>query len=83
MQKFVSLITFLQKVISKKHVVVIMEFPNWVQVKMKIYTIETPEAQGRSRLRLHKYVFIDIVFNENATIALHLHIVFVSFSYRF
>ena len=34
---------------------------------------------------LYEYVFIknDIVFNENATIVLHLHIVFVSFSHRF
>ena len=32
--------------------------------------------------RLYEYVFIenDIVFNENATIVLHLHIVFISFS---
>ena len=29
--KFVNLITFLQKLISKEHVVVIMEFPDWVQ----------------------------------------------------
>ena len=36
MQKFVNLITFLQKLIAKEHVVAIMEFPDWVQVKMKI-----------------------------------------------
>ena len=34
--KFVNLIAFLQKLISKEHVVVIMEFPDWLQVKMKI-----------------------------------------------
>ena len=41
--------------------------------------------QERSETRLHEYVFIenDIVFDENAAIVLHLHIVFVSFSYRF
>ena len=35
------------------------------------------------RPRLHEYVFIenDIVFNENATILLHPHIVFISFLY--
>ena len=33
---------------------------------------------------LHEYVFIEnhTVFSENKTIVLHLHIVFVSFSYR-
>ena len=36
MQKFVHLIAFFQKLISKEHVIVIMEFPDWVQVK-KIY----------------------------------------------
>ena len=36
MTKFVNLIAFLQKLISKEHVVVIMELPDWVQVKMKI-----------------------------------------------
>ena len=36
MPKFVSLIAFLYKLISEEHVVVIMEFPDWVQVKMKI-----------------------------------------------
>ena len=40
------------------------------------------------RPHLYGYVFMvfmenDIVFNENATIALHLHIASVSFSYRF
>ena len=37
------------------------------------------------RPRLHEYVFIekDLVFNEKAKMVLHLHIVFVSFSYRF
>ena len=35
MPKFVNLIAFLQKLISKEHVVVIMEFPDWVQVKIK------------------------------------------------
>ena len=32
---------------------------------------------------LHEYVFIenDIVFNENAAIVLHLHIIYLSFSY--
>ena len=36
MPKFINLIGFLQKFISKEQVVVIMEFPDWVQVKMKI-----------------------------------------------
>ena len=37
MPKYVNLTTFLQKLISKEHVVVvIMEFPDWVKVK-KIY----------------------------------------------
>ena len=39
MQKYVNLIAFLQKLISKEHVVVIMEFPDWVQAK-KIYYAE-------------------------------------------
>ena len=38
MQKYVNFITFLQKLISKEHVVVIMKFPDWVQVKKKYYT---------------------------------------------
>ena len=29
MPKFVNLMAFLQKLISKEHVVVIMEFPDW------------------------------------------------------
>ena len=35
------------------------------------------------RPSLHEYVFVesDIVFNENATIVLHLHIVITSFPY--
>ena len=33
---FISLIAFQKKLISKEHVVVIMEFPDWVQVGMKI-----------------------------------------------
>ena len=36
MPKFVNLIDFFLKIISKEHVVVTMEFPDWVQVKMKI-----------------------------------------------
>ena len=36
MPKFVNLIALLQKLISKEHVVVIIEFPDWVQVEMKI-----------------------------------------------
>ena len=36
MPKFVNLIAVLKKLISKEHVVVIMKFPDWVQVKMKI-----------------------------------------------
>ena len=37
----------------------------------------------RLRPRLHEYIFIENnnVFNENATIVLHLHIVLTSFSY--
>ena len=33
MQKYVNWIAFLQKLISKEHVVVIMEFPDRIQVK--------------------------------------------------
>ena len=36
MPKFVNLIAFLEKLISKEHVVVIMEFLDCVQVKMKM-----------------------------------------------
>ena len=36
MQKYVNLISFLPKLISKEHVVVIMEFPDWAQVKKNI-----------------------------------------------
>ena len=36
MQKYVNLIAFHWKLISKDHVVVIMEFPDWVQVKIYI-----------------------------------------------
>ena len=36
MPKFVNLIAFLQKLISKEYVVVIMEFLELVQVKLKI-----------------------------------------------
>ena len=38
---------------------------------------------GPFRPRLHEYVFIenDMVFNGNAMIVLHLHIVFVSYLY--
>ena len=38
--KSVNLIAFLQKLISKEHVVVIMELPDWIQVKMKILYIK-------------------------------------------
>ena len=37
MLKFVNLIAFLWKLISKEQVAVIMGFPDWVQVKMKYY----------------------------------------------
>ena len=36
MPKYINLIAFLQKLISKEHVVVIMEFPDWVQVIKQI-----------------------------------------------
>ena len=36
MPKFVNFIAFLYKLISKEHVVVIMEFPDWVQVRKNI-----------------------------------------------
>ena len=35
MQKYVNLIAFLYILISKEHVVVITEFPEWVQVLKK------------------------------------------------
>ena len=44
MPKFVDLIVFLQKLISKEHVVVIIEFPDWVQVKKIHYMIELKET---------------------------------------
>ena len=40
MLKYVNLIAFLQKLISKEHEVVIMEFPDWVQVKKIYYSID-------------------------------------------
>ena len=46
MPKFVNLIAFLQKLISKEHVFVIMEFPDWVQVKMKILLNKKTDAFG-------------------------------------
>ena len=33
MPKFVNLIAFPKKLISKEHVVVIMEFPDWFKLK--------------------------------------------------
>ena len=36
MPKFANLIAFLWKLVSEEHVVVIMEFPDWVQVKTKM-----------------------------------------------
>ena len=36
MLKYVNLITFVKKLISKEHVVVIMEFPDWAKVKKNI-----------------------------------------------
>ena len=43
MQKYVNLIAFLQILISKEHVVLIMEFPDWVLVKEK-YTIHCTDC---------------------------------------
>ena len=61
MPKFVNLIAFLQKLISKEHVVVIMEFPDWVQVKMKILDLlklfglfKKKEAAGEEEERFSK-----------------------------
>ena len=34
MQKYVNLMAVLEKLISKEHVVVLIEFPYWVQVKV-------------------------------------------------
>ena len=49
MPKFVNLIAFLQKLISKEHIVVITEFPDWVQVKMKIlYLLHHYELLSKS-----------------------------------
>ena len=36
MPKFVNLIAFLYKLMPKEHAVVIVEFSDWVQVKMKM-----------------------------------------------
>ena len=36
MQKYVNLMVLLWKLISKEHAVVIIEFPNWVQILKKI-----------------------------------------------
>ena len=38
MQKYVNMIALLYKLISKEHVIVIMEFPDWVQVKNIYYS---------------------------------------------
>ena len=39
--KYVNLIDFLLKLISKDHVIVIMEFPDWVQVlKSTIHSLQ-------------------------------------------
>ena len=40
MQKYVNLIAFLQKLISKEHVIVIMESPDWDHLKK--YNIGRP-----------------------------------------
>ena len=39
MPKFVNLIAFLQKLISKEHVAVILEFPDWFKLKWKYYSL--------------------------------------------
>ena len=44
MPEYVNLIAFLEKLISKEHVVVIMEFPDWVQVKKIYYNIKYSES---------------------------------------
>ena len=36
MQKYLNLTAFLKKLISKEHIVVIIKFPDWVQVKKNI-----------------------------------------------
>ena len=63
-------------------------------IKLFLYSYESEDLDslvksGHRRLArsfrpcLREYLFIknDIVFNENATIVMHLHIIFVSFSY--
>ena len=52
MSKYVNLIDFLQT-FSKEHVVVIMEFPDWVQVKKKCTT--SPELSTLYFLVLEVY----------------------------
>ena len=50
MQKYVNLIAFLWKLISKEHIVVIMEFLDWAQVEKYTYSVHynSPET-----LQLH------------------------------
>ena len=50
MQKYVNLIAFLQKLISKEHVVVIMEFSDWVQGRTDELSILTPDSYTESYL---------------------------------
>ena len=55
------------------------------EAKHKSNLTSLNKTANRLRPRLQEYVFIenDVVFNENATIVLHLQIVFVSFSCHF
>ena len=52
---FVNLIAFLYKLISKKHEVAIMEFPDWVQVKKIYYSMREVKFTSVWRNRLVEY----------------------------
>ena len=56
MLKYVDFIAFLQKIILKEHVVVIMEFPDWVQVKKNILYLSSASIYEFSNMR-----FIDLL----------------------
>ena len=62
MPKFVNLITFLQKLISKEHLVVIMEFPDWDQVKV-IGTRPLAPVQNSVSLKLMQRKTLNFVIN--------------------
>ena len=64
MQKSVNLIAFLWKLISEEHIVVIIDFPDWVQLKKIHYSLvvlhETSFLrQSSSSTFSHRSIFTD------------------------